>query len=102
MELVFILATLLLLDIFDPLLGSLDIIPGVKANSFYFSIDDVADEFLELFQFFVNLGVFSLGLLGFLIETCHLGVDLFEGCFEIIDGLKLIFQLIEVFEEFAV
>lgn len=62
MGLVFILATLLLLDIFDPLLGSLDIVPGVKANSFYFPIYDVVDEFLELFQLFVNLSVFSLGL----------------------------------------
>jgi hypothetical protein len=98
----FILAVLLFMDLFDPLSGSLDITFWVKSNSFDFSINDIINEFLELLQFFVYLGVFPFGLLGFLIKACYLCVGIFEGCFEIIDGFKLILQIIEVFYEFVV
>lgn len=96
MGFVFILDILLFLDIFDPLLGSLNSIFGVKTNSFNFSTNYIIDEFLELPQLFLYLVVFPFSLLGFLVETCYLHVDFFESYPEIIDGLKLIFQLIEV------
>jgi hypothetical protein len=102
MGLVFIVGILLLLDILDPLPGSLHILLGVIPHSFHLTTNHIINECFKIPQLFLNLTASSFSLLSFLLQACDLCIGLIEGSFKVTDRIELIFQLSEVFQKFVV
>jgi hypothetical protein len=100
--LVFVSATLLLLDFFDPLPDSLHFIFRIVFHSFYLATDHIIDELFEFMQFLLNFAVSPLCVLDLLVELGKLATGLLQGLLEVANTIQLVLQALEVLNKSTV